>query len=45
MGIGAVDNRSQLWLGGLRTFDPLIDLKLAMTATVFVEGSRGEAEV
>ena len=44
MGIGAVDDRTQLRLGGLRISGPSINLKPAMAATVLVEEAREEAE-
>ena len=43
MGIGAVDDQSQLRLGGLRISGPLINLKPAMAATVLVEEASEEA--
>ena len=45
LGIGAVDDRSQLWLGGLRILGPSINLWPAMAATVLVEEAREEAAV
>ena len=44
MGIGAVDDQSQLLLTGLRILGPLIDLKPAMATTVLVKEAREEAE-
>ena len=44
MGIGAMDDQSQFWLGGLRILGPLMKLKPAMAATVLVEETREEAE-
>ena len=43
MGIGAMDDRFQLWLGGVRISGTLIDLKPAMAATALGERAREEA--